>query len=138
MNHSSFAWKTFLLSLIVGIALGGGLSWVAFSRSAQTQGRQQSPAQASTTNPEQAKTIETMTLAEMTDALRETPDEDFERQYLRYAIQLGNYTTAINRIGKERAERPELQKFTTLYHDTSRDLTRQLFDWQSAWEYTDH
>lgn len=121
----------------MGVAIGGTGGWMVFAGEPQAQ---PAPAQQSE-QPKKAalpKNLETMTLAEMTDLVKNAPDDDFERQYLRVAIQLGNYTTAINRIGKERAEREELRKFAESYHEASSSLTRQLFEWQEAWGYTDH
>lgn len=127
----------FMSGLFIGVLLGGGAGWWAFSQSAAPEQTSQTSQEASNA-PKQAKNVETMTLAEMTEELEKAPEDDFERQYLRYAIHLGNYTTAINRIAKERAEREELQSFATSYHDASSELTRQLFEWQETWGYTDH
>lgn len=129
--------KLFFLSLALGVAIGGAGSWFVFANETQ-----EAPAPAKQPNKTKEvavpKNLETMTLSEMTDKLKNAPDDEFERQYLAVAIQLGNYTTAINRIAKERAERDTLREFSETYYGASSDLTRQLADWQKAWGYNHH
>lgn len=134
---------TFFLGLLLGVAIGIALCWYVFPDSAeqtvtQTQSATSDKSTQPTERPGQEDNVEAMTLSEMTDDLGDVPDSDFERKYLVYAIQLGNYTTAINNIGKDRAEREELRKFTEVMYETSDEVTKQLFEWQSAWGYTDH
>lgn len=136
-EHNTYSLKTILFGLVLGLIIGASGGWLVFASDRQTS---QTPA-LQPGKPEQAATdenLETMTLAQMTDLLDNAPDDDFERQYLNVAIHLGNYTTAVNRIGKERAEREELKKFAESYESASRGLTRQLFDWQKGWGHTDH
>jgi len=131
---------------LLGVVIGIALCWYVLPKEGEPNSGQTAKTQiaAQDNNADQQKelsqqnNVETMTPSEMTESLRKARNEDFERQYLVYAIQLGNYTTALNLIGKERAEREELAKFTTLMHGTSDDITKQLYGWQSAWGHTDH